>query len=511
MEDFILKQNISLMNSGSYTYLHPGTGTTSAIDLSLCHPSLYLDVSWSVHQDLCGSDHYPVIIRSKVPQDRDALGSWKLHKADWNAFTDACRQEITSNSMSSVTDPILSFSEKLIAIASHTIPKSKPGKRTVNTVWFNSECKAAKRACRKALKTAKKSPSTDNMENYRIMRAKSRRTLRASRRSSWQKYVSSINSRTSIKKVWNFIGKISGKKSPSGIHHLSVNGQDITSVPDIANTLADTFSNNSSSENFTDIFNGHRHSVENKNLKFDSQNMETYNTLFKLEELVSAITKSTDSAVGPDEIHYQMLKHLPDVTLETLLQIINDCWISGSFPPSWRQAVVLPIPKADKDRTDPNSYRPIALTSCLCKVVERMINNRLVWYLEKNKIITKMQSGFRKRRSTTDQLVHLETFVREAFIQKQHAVAVFFDLEKAYDTTWKHGIMQDLFNAGLRGSLPLFIHCLLFVTHAHNIATCFAVVPRLSSNPNLFLNPLLGILSCSFMPHIHLTILISAR
>jgi len=50
--------------------------------------------------------------------------------------------------------------------------------------------------------------------------------------------------------------------------------------------------------------------------------METYNTLFKLEELVSAITKSTDSAVGPDEIHYQMLKHLPDVTLETLLQII---------------------------------------------------------------------------------------------------------------------------------------------------------------------------------------------
>ena len=91
--------------------------------------------------------------------------------------------------------------------------------------------------------------------------------------------------------------------------------------------------------------------------------METYNTPFKLEEFVSAITKSTDSAVGPDEIHYQMLKHLPDVTLETLLQIINDCWISGFFPSSWHQAVVLPIPKVDKDRMDPNSYRPIALAS----------------------------------------------------------------------------------------------------------------------------------------------------
>jgi len=60
--------------------------------------------------------------------------------------------------------------------------------------------------------------------------------------------------------------------------------------------------------------------------------------------------------------------------------------------------------------------------------MERMVNNRLVWYLERNKIITLTQSGFRKGRSTTDQL-RLESFVREAFIQKQHATAgIFFDL-----------------------------------------------------------------------------------
>jgi len=137
-----------------------------------------------------------------------------------------------------------------------------------------------------------------------------------------------------------------------------------------------------------------------------------------------------------------MLKHLPQDALHTLLHIINQLWSSESFPSVWQQAVVLPIPKADKDRSDPNSYRPIALTSCLCKVVERMISDRLVWYLEKNKIITNTQSGFRKQRSTTDQLVRLETFIREALVQKQHAVAVFFDLEKASDTTWKCGIMR---------------------------------------------------------------------
>ena len=52
-----------------------------------------------------------------------------------------------------------------------------------------------------------------------------------------------------------------------------------------------------------------------------------------------------------------------------------------------------------------------------------------------------MQCAFRKQRSTTDYLVRLECFVREAFAQRQHAVGVFFDLEKAYESTWKFGIM----------------------------------------------------------------------
>jgi len=60
-------------------------------------------------------------------------------------------------------------------------------------------------------------------------------------------------------------------------------------------------------------------------------------------------------------------------------------------------------------------------------------------------------------RSTTDRLVRLESFVREAFIQKQRATAIFFDLEKAYDTTSKFGILKDLHSAGLRDRLPLFI------------------------------------------------------
>jgi hypothetical protein len=60
-------------------------------------------------------------------------------------------------------------------------------------------------------------------------------------------------------------------------------------------------------------------------------------------------------------------------------------------------------------------------------------------------------------RLTLDHLVRFATFIRNTFAKKEHAVSIFFDLEKAYDTAWKYGILKDLFNMGLKDNLPNFI------------------------------------------------------
>ena len=86
-----------------------------------------------------------------------------------------------------------------------------------------------------------------------------------------------------------------------------------------------------------------------------------------------------------------------------------------------------------------------------------MINDRLVWFLESYNLISGNQTGFRKNYSTNDHLVRVESFIRDAFVKQEHCVAIFFYLEKAYDTTWKYGIMKDLHDIGLRGRLPKFI------------------------------------------------------
>ena len=83
-----------------------------------------------------------------------------------------------------------------------------------------------------------------------------------------------------------------------------------TSKTDIADTLGETFCHNSSSFNYSESVRKIKTEQEKVKLNFKSQNNEIYNKDFNLDELVAH-----DSATGPDEIHYQMLKHLPDTSL----------------------------------------------------------------------------------------------------------------------------------------------------------------------------------------------------
>ena len=254
------------------------------------------------------------------------------------------------------------------------------------------------------------------------------------------------------------IRKISGKQSNTTIHHLENNdGTKRTERVDIVNRLAQEISKNSSSNNYRTKFQKYQVKAEKEHMDFDTANSDNYNVQFTIRELCDALKKSHDTATGLDEIHYQLLKHLPRDSLMVLLDIFNDIWASGKIPECWKEATVIPIPKPGKDSKNPSNYHPISLTSCLCKTIERMINTILVWFLEKNNIFTKYQSGFRKGRTTTDQLIRLEFFIRDSFLKGNHVVSVFFYLEKAYDTVWKYSVIRDLHKVGLRGRMPMFI------------------------------------------------------
>ena len=78
-----------------------------------------------------------------------------------------------------------------------------------------------------------------------------------------------------------------------------------------------------------------------------------------MDELRDAVSKSHDTATGPDDVHYQMLKHLPPDAITTLLNSLNNVWQNGDFPSEWHLANVIPIPKPDKDKSDPSITAPL--------------------------------------------------------------------------------------------------------------------------------------------------------
>ena len=114
-----------------------------------------------------------------------------------------------------------------------------------------------------------------------------------------------------------------------------------------------------------------------------------------IEELKDAIQICHQSSPGPDEIHYQMIQNLPKEALNVTLQLFNLSWKKGRLPSSWKHSYICPIQKPGKDPCHVSSYRPISFTSCLCKTMERIINNRLIWFLERYQMVSETQSGFR--------------------------------------------------------------------------------------------------------------------
>ena len=97
-----------------HTYLDSGKGTFSSVDLSLCHPSVFLDYDWSVCEDQHGSDHFPIIIESLQYSLENHNPKWKLNKADWDLFYSLCEEYLTTVSLSDSVDPIAGFTSSLI-------------------------------------------------------------------------------------------------------------------------------------------------------------------------------------------------------------------------------------------------------------------------------------------------------------------------------------------------------------------------------------------------------------
>ena len=234
METFMTRSNICLFNDDTPTYLHPATGSFTSIDLTMCSPSLFMDFTWRVEEDLHGSDHFPIILKSHYhpPDDRPPKEAFPREDLDGGLQLET-------------------FIDQLCEIANETIPKSNPNPTKPQKPWFSDECKEAILERKRSLRVFKRSPTNANLQLYRIKSAKARQVIRANKKKSWHEYVSKLNARTSMKKCWDMVRKIKGKGGSLSVKHIEKNGKKITQPRDIANTIGEAISFNSSSAHYS--------------------------------------------------------------------------------------------------------------------------------------------------------------------------------------------------------------------------------------------------------------------
>lgn len=292
-----------------------------------------------------------------------------------------------------------------------------------------------------------------------MLRAKCRRQFKEAQKTCWLDYLSTLTKSASSQETWNKINRISATKSSTHISTLvDDNGSVISTSENIANILASTFAKNSSDLNYDEKFIARKKQTPEINLDHlcYNDNIEL-NSPIQIQELISILNSTKNTSPGPDNIPNILLKNLPYQGLKHLTSLFNLIWFQQVFPSLWCQAIIIPIPKPGKDKTNPKNYRPIALTFTMCKLLEKILNKRLKTFLEKNNLFCYQQNGFRQNRSTTDHLIKLEAIITDAFVKNLHVVMVSLDIEKAYEMVWRQRIIQLLIDNGVKGNMIAFI------------------------------------------------------
>ncbi|XP_034194193.2 uncharacterized protein LOC117610666 [Osmia lignaria lignaria] len=130
---------------------------------------------------------------------------------------------------------------------------------------------------------------------------------------------------------------------------------------------------------------------------------------------------------------------------------------TNNYPEEWKKSYIHFINKPDG-----KSVRPISLTSCLCKLFESLVKNKLDWWIEHNNFLPRAQSGFRKGHSTADNLINLTISIEEASSNKKDLLAVFLDINSAFDNVNIDILLSQLAKVGCPASLVKFIQHLTF-------------------------------------------------
>ena len=175
------------------------------------------------------------------------------------------------------------------------------------------------------------------------------------------------------------------------------------------------------------------------------QNINSYNNIKITEdELRKVINSFKHRAPGKDGITKHHLVNLPPNMIKNLNNIINSTINLGHIPAAWKESIMVMLPKPGKSPRQVENYRPISLLNLPSKVLEKIVNTRLLAFIDENGLVSKEQHGFRRGMGTDTATAVIYESIAAGRANRCSINVVCRDIKGAFDKVWTTGLVGKL-------------------------------------------------------------------
>ena len=466
LNNFLNNRNHVILNDARVpTFFHCAQNFADTLDYAIATTaaSKIIFNCYATHD--IGSDHMPLAIdiNSNKPSRariNNNINTYNIDKTDWAGYTSSLDDAIASETAIWPCPKIKTPAEIdlvtkiLIDKMQEAIDKNTPKFRTPNIdrprlpravlILINSR--------RYLRNLQKRSPSDDLRKQINALNKLIKKNIKEIKTEMQKKRETALKAGPRNSRFWPTIRSIFRPISESNAS-LNINGAQITTPEAKTDAFQNHFNNIfcfSDDPAFNKQFQTHVETslpdltpLENTsphNLNEINNNELTQPTT--ADEILNLIKSFHNrKAPGPDKIVYEHLKHAPLKAIHILCEIYNSILITAHIPRQFKSAIITIIPKANKDLTDINSYRPITLAPTMSKIFEKLINNRLLKLATSNKIIQPHQTAFLPGKDATENILHVSQQIINNFNLKNYTMAFSLDILKAFDKVWHDGVI----------------------------------------------------------------------
>ena len=338
------------------------------------------------------------------------------------------------------------FYKKFCILYDEAFPYASEKRYTNKIKWLTEGLKTSIKIKNKLYLKYKRSKLNEDLIIYKEYKRKLLKLLRISERQHFHNLLE--ENKNNVKKTWIVLKDIIGKKKSKILQNKFTIGNNIIN------------NKNQISEGFNDYFTNIGKSLE-KNIPrsnidplqfihFNNSDSIFVSPVSELE-VKNLIQNLRNSSCGYDGIHAKIIKKTFELYMEPLKHVLNLSITQGFFPNEMKIARVIPLFKGG-DSTKFSNYRPVSILPIFSKLLERLMYNRILKFINKHNILYKYQFGFRANYSTNMALIVLIDNILKAIENGNIVIGLFLDFQKAFDTVKHEILLKKLYKYGIRGT-----------------------------------------------------------